>query len=182
MGTPVKLKTCRKGLHQYSTSEKCCPKCKAASSRRGYLKWKANNPERCREFGYEWRAEHPKYHSEASRKWRAEKPEKRNASTAKYRASKKQAIPSWADNEAIKNIYLECINQTQKTGIKHDVDHIYPLTSDYMCGLHVETNLQILTHMKNIVKGNRMWPGQFDCQKGSVYAIFPKELTDLLND
>jgi hypothetical protein len=51
-----------------------------------------------------------------------------------------------------------------------------------MCGLHVENNLQIITGSENTRKGNRVWPGQLDCQKGYIYDIFPKELTDLLDD
>jgi len=85
-------------------------------------------------------------------------------------------------SSAIKLVYSTCTKLTKTTGIQHHVDHIYPLTSDWVCGLHVENNLQILTEAENISKGNRVWPGQLDCQKGSVYAIFPKELTDLLND
>jgi hypothetical protein len=46
----------------------------------------------------------------------------------------------------------------------------------------VENNLQILTAEENCRKSNLVWPGQLDCQKGLVYDIFPKELTDLLND
>lgn len=74
-------------------------------------------------------------------------------------------MPPWADEKAIKSIYEKCDKLTRNTGIKHEVDHIYPLQSKYMCGLHVETNLQILTKEENRAKGNRTWPGQLDCQK-----------------
>ena len=193
MSTSPELKTCRKGLHQYLKGSRRCPECRAETIRQ----WRLKNLERYKENTRRWREEnHERFlvlnrksrnkHGEQRRKkyreWAVANPDKRNSIGAKRRAAKKQAIAAWANSSAIKLIYSTCTKLTKATGIKHHVDHIYPLTSDWLCGLHVENNLQILTKTENISKGNRTWPGQLDCQKGSVYAIFPKELTDLLND
>jgi 5-methylcytosine-specific restriction endonuclease McrA len=84
--------------------------------------------------------------------------DKQAAALAKYRAAKLRATPSWASLFAIKDIYKESRRLTVSTGIKHHVDHVIPLVSDEVCGLHVEWNLIIITARENQVKGNRDWP------------------------
>ncbi len=79
-----------------------------------------------------------------------------NAANTKHKLDKKRQTPKWADLEAIKWFYLESERITSKTGIRHHVDHIYPLTGKLVTGLHTHTNLQILTAMENIRKGNRV--------------------------
>lgn len=61
----------------------------------------------------------------------------------------KQRTPTWANREAIDAIYAEArrMNMT--------VDHIVPLRGKTVSGLHVESNLQLLTHEENARKGNR---------------------------
>jgi len=68
---------------------------------------------------------------------------------AKYRAKRQKALPSWADLNAIKQFYLDCPEGME-------VDHIYPIVSDKVCGLHTLENLQYLTKYENASKGNRM--------------------------
>ena len=117
-----------------------------------------------------------------TKEWYSNNKEAQIAYANKKKAKKLKALPCWADKKQIKNIYKQAAIKTKETGIKYHVDHIYPLRSPFLCGLHVETNLQIITAEENLKKRNMHWPGQLDCQKGSVYARFPKELTDLLND
>jgi len=100
----------------------------------------------------------------------------------KKKAKRLKAVALWADKKAIRELYRIAAIKTKETGVKHHVDHVYPLKSPFLCGLHVETNLQVITAEENLRKRNLYWPGQLDCQKGSVYDIFPKELTKLLND
>ena len=44
------------------------------------------------------------------------------------------------------------------TGVKWEVDHIVPLASRIVCGLHAETNLRVVPKLVNRIKGNRFWP------------------------
>jgi hypothetical protein len=69
---------------------------------------------------------------------------------AKRRAAKKKATPGWADLDSIKDVYQEA------KYMQLHVDHIYPLQSDWVCGLHVWDNLQLLDPILNIKKGNRL--------------------------
>lgn len=115
-------------------------------------------------------------------KWKLKNKDKLRQKKARRRAKELFAYPSWANKNKILQKYKEAVIKMQKTKIKHHVDHIYPLNSKWLCGLHVENNLQVISEKENLKKGNRTWPGQFNFQKGSVYDIFSKELTDLLND
>jgi hypothetical protein len=137
--------------------------------------WREQNPERKKESERHWRAQNSERDKENHRRWYEQNPGKRNAYAAKRRSAERQAIAHWADLDAIKQIYAEAAELTKSTGIRHEVDHIYPLQSEYMCGLHVETNLQILTQSENASKKNRTWPGQLDCQKD----LNPRFLTEI---
>jgi hypothetical protein len=70
------------------------------------------------------------------------------------RKKRDRSMPPWADRNAIRKIYLQARQLTIETGIKHEVDHIIPSNHELVCGLHVETNLQILTESENIKKSN----------------------------
>lgn len=61
----------------------------------------------------------------------------------------------WADKNKISDIYRRCAELTRSTGLEHHVDHVVPLRGKYVCGLHVESNLQIILARENLRKGNR---------------------------
>ncbi len=90
--------------------------------------------------------------------YRRDNPHVKRLSTAKRRAAKLNATPAWADKSAINKIYKEAELLSLRSGAAYHVDHIVPLISDVVCGLHVENNLQVLTAAQNTSKGNRWWP------------------------
>jgi len=71
------------------------------------------------------------------------------------RKKRDKSMPPWADKHAIKAMYINARQLTAETGVKHEVDHIIPSNHELVCGLHVETNLQILTESENINKSNK---------------------------
>lgn len=91
----------------------------------------------------------------SARKWHKDNPAKSNAATARYRAAKIQATPQWADHDKIQKFYEEADRMSKETGVPHEVDHIYPLQGELVCGLHVHQNLQVITQKQNRSKGNK---------------------------
>ena len=77
-----------------------------------------------------------------------------NAISARYAAAKIQATPSWSESYAITGLY-EISSAISATGQKMHVDHIVPLQSKLVCGLHCLANLRIITAEANLIKSNK---------------------------
>lgn len=74
------------------------------------------------------------------------------------RNHERQATPAWADRAAIRAAYNEAKRLTAETGIVHSVDHIVPLRSEIVCGLHWHMNFRVIPLSDNSSKANRHWP------------------------
>jgi hypothetical protein len=139
--------------------------------------WRANNPDKYRaqyplkgrrtktaeakrqtRLAYEnsRREELRAYHRELAK--RPDQSAKKSEQTAWRRARLKAATPVWADRNAIRTIYREAKEADATTGEKHHVDHIVPLVSEIVCGLHVPANLRVLHYIDNHKKSNVVWP------------------------
>lgn len=113
-----------------------------ATCKRNNAAWIARNPNRLRELARIAYQERPEIYG-------TEKVMRRNA-------AKLRATVAWANREKISAIYREAKELERKTGIKHHVDHIVPLQSSKVCGLHWEGNLRPVPASVNCSKGNRV--------------------------
>jgi hypothetical protein len=86
-----------------------------------------------------------------ARMWRAANPKHHLALTNAHKQAVKLRTPSWADMEAIVQVYKQC-------PIGHQVDHIVPLRGELVSGLHVADNLQYLPASENRAKSNKFMP------------------------
>lgn len=83
------------------------------------------------------------------------------ADTKARRRKHRHATPVWLSRKQkseIRQLYQIAITMTQTTGEQYVVDHIYPLRSDAVCGLHVPWNLRVVTQAENLRKSNSL-PG-----------------------
>lgn len=158
MGTKV-CSACKleKPLSSYSKNKtrkdgyqhqcKCCTKA-----------YKEKNKETLKAYDKAYKETHKEYFKEQTKTWRIVNKGAWNATRAKYRASKLKATPSWADLNKIKEFYECCHAFKLYTGEEYHVDHIVPLQGKTVCGLHCESNLQIIKMFENAAKRNYWWP------------------------
>jgi 5-methylcytosine-specific restriction endonuclease McrA len=81
------------------------------------------------------------------------------ADTKARRRKHRQATPKWltrAQKSQIRQLYQIAITMSQTTGEQYVVDHIVPLRSDEVCGLHVPWNLRVITQEENLKKSNKL--------------------------
>jgi len=71
---------------------------------------------------------------------------------------KLQATPPWVNLKQIETVYELAAFLCKKTGNDYHVDHVVPLQSSIVCGLHCPANLRIILRSENQSKGNKTWP------------------------
>jgi hypothetical protein len=165
---------CTKGhVSERLVSNKACCAC-----RHNY--WDENQ-EYIRKKNNEYRAANKDKHNQSSNNCKRNNPGKYITLVLRRRLKKKQAIPGWFNEAEVKKVYKQCRELTTLTGIEHELDHIVPLVSPYVCGLHWHGNMQILTKTENRRKNNNYWPDMPDISDPELRAM-AKAFKDLDHD
>lgn len=151
-GLEPSCKACRKAYHAeyYKLNKEKC-----ANNNR---KWRKENPGASKEASRKYRERNPGIAAKQTKKWRDKNQYANTVQNAKRRAAKRMAIPKWADKKAIAYHYKRAAFLTKERGFKYCVDHIVPLSSPLVCGLHVQDNLRVVPSGLNLIKSNRSWP------------------------
>lgn len=121
-------------------------------------KWRSNNKEAVAAIERTYRLNHPEQIKTKLANYAKNNSDKINANQARRKARLLLAIPAWVNFDLVEEFYAEARYLSSTSPTEFHVDHIVPLQSDIVCGLHWEGNLQVLSEFDNISKGNRFWP------------------------
>jgi hypothetical protein len=90
-----------------------------------------------------------------SKRWKDNHPDKLREYSDLRNTLKERQIPGWCEKELISILYLKRDELNERYGLNLEVDHIIPLNSKTVSGLHCWHNLQLLDKNANCSKGNK---------------------------
>ena len=91
--------------------------------------------------------------------WKENNKTQVRADTKARRRKHRLATPKWLSRKQkseIRQIYQIAITMSKTTGEQYVVDHIVPLRSEHVCGLHVPWNLRVIPQQENLLKSNKL--------------------------
>lgn len=115
----------------------------------------AKNAERDRAYAKKHRAENKELHAESNRAYKKANRARLTAAQNERQERNRIATPKWLsclDRILIRELYEIASARSFQTGVKHHVDHIFPLKGDGFCGLNVPWNLRVIEGSKNVQK------------------------------
>jgi hypothetical protein len=135
------------------------------------IRFRKANPEKSRAYTKAWRQKNLEYTREKAKEWNRANPERRRAidrrrserqigrsTPGARKCSLKNVTPAWANHFFMAEAYRLAQLRTKMLGYPHHVDHIIPIRSKLVCGLHVENNLRVIPGSENMRKHNSYWP------------------------
>lgn len=107
----------------------------------------------------EWKVKNPERRKELERNRYQRKKAMYHEHVYRRRARMNNATPAWSNVEVVRSFYQAVAILNSHCGpVKYSVDHIVPLNSPLVSGLHAHTNLTIIPLPENKAKNNRHWP------------------------
>jgi hypothetical protein len=131
-----------------------CGGCRPARELKRATVWYSENKTRKQEYDAKRREEKRESFRAASKRNRESRPAEKKAAVIARRSGIKQQTPAWANLGYMNLFYKIAKLEQQRIGSPVHVDHIYPLKSNWVCGLHCEQNMQLLLAKDNLRKNN----------------------------
>lgn len=135
-------------------------KVRALNKARTLLEWKVakGGQERLREACKRWYWKDPDRSRELSRVQataaRRRKYPKGLFWAARAAERRKMVTPAWVSWPEMYALRAEARRRTRETGVPHELDHIYPIKSDWVCGLNTHHNIRVVPRLENRSKQN----------------------------
>lgn len=145
----------------YKASQETYRQRNVAARRKLSKEWYERNRQYVIDKAVERNRQNPEAARAVVRSWVIRNRDRCAAATARRNALRIKATPSWADEERINEQYRMADMLSALHGVPYQVDHIVPLNSPLVCGLHVHWNMQVMSSQENQSKSNRYWPGMW---------------------